>query len=603
MRDFGANWQEPIVNFELTMTLSQALDLIRQRQKAIRKRRIALICGFEPLHLGTFLQGYIAERLEGEAATLSAGLYGDLEGTLAATVQSDSEAAALVLEWSDLDSRLGLRSSGGWGVAVQQDILTSCRERFARLCMRMEELTAAMPVVLVPPTLPIPLFGHTHSGCLSRQELELQRELAAFLSEAAALARVSIINPAKLDKLSPAPSRSDPGMELNAGFPYTLGHASVLAGQMAEALFPRTPMKGIITDLDNTLWSGIVGETGAGGVKWSLGEHAQIHGLYQQLLRHFSEMGVLLAIASKNEPAVVEEALRREDLYIPGASFYPVRADWGAKSRHIEEILRTWNIGADSVVFVDDSAMELEEVWTAFPSMTCLRFPAKQPAAAIALFEQMRDLFGKPAVNREDTLRQSSIQAGEAFQESARSADSGEFIRSLQGLVTFDASKNPANRRLLELVNKTNQFNLNGVRITEGEWLRHLADPEGFVVSIAYEDKFGPLGIIGVVAGKQAAGRMEVSTWVMSCRAFSRRIEFQTLEYLFATGGAQEISFAFRTTERNQPTQEFLRSIGLAGNGEAVSVLSKKEFLAGGYELPHRVSLTGEPAQPVALPG
>jgi len=58
-------------------------------------------------------------------------------------------------------------------------------------------------------------------------------------------------------------------------------------------------MKGLITDLDGTLWLGIVGETGVAGVSWSLAEHAQIHGLYQQLLRHFSEMGVLLAVASK----------------------------------------------------------------------------------------------------------------------------------------------------------------------------------------------------------------------------------------------------------------------------------------------------------------
>ena len=54
-----------------------------------------------------------------------------------------------------------------------------------------------------------------------------------------------------------------------------------------------------------------------------MGEHAQIHGLYQQQLRHFSEMGVLLAIASKNDPAVAEEALRREDLLVEPPSAQP----------------------------------------------------------------------------------------------------------------------------------------------------------------------------------------------------------------------------------------------------------------------------------------
>jgi FkbH-like protein len=291
-------------------------------------------------------------------------------------------------------------------------------------------------------------------------------------------------------------------------------------------------------------------------------------------------------VASKNKLTTVEEALRREDLYFPAASFYPVRADWGAKSRHIEEILRTWNIGADSVVFVDDSPMELAEVRTAFPAMTCLQFPAK-PAAALALFEQLRDLFGKPALQREDSLRLAGLKA---FHESAKTADIGEFVRGLEGRVTFDLAPARTSGRLLELINKTNQFNLNGVRVPEAEWLRHLADPAAFVAGVSYEDKFGPLGVIAVIAGKRAADTLEITTWVMSCRAFSRRIEFHTLDYLFTASGARNISLAFQPTERNQPLQEFLQTIGAEG-----SVLSREKFTARGHELPHQVSVTGEP--------
>ena len=584
-----------VVDFEETMTLAQALALVQQRKATIRKRQLFLVCGFEPLHLGSFLQGHFAQRFQNEAADLETGLYGDLEGTLATAAGSESEAAAVVIEWSDLDSRLGLRSTGGWGLSVQPDILANCRDRFARLLGGLEALASKMPVALVAPTLPVPFLGHSAGWQIGRNELELERQLATFLADAAKLARVSILNPVRLDKLSPVASRLDPLMELKAGFPYSLEHASVLAAQIVGTLLPPSPMKGLITDLDGTLWSGIVGEVGAGAVSWSLSEHSQIHGLYQQLLRHFSEMGVLLAIASKNELTVVEEALRREDLYIPAAAFYPVCADWGPKSRHIGEILRTWNIGADRVVFVDDSAMELDEVRTAFPSMTCLQFPKKHPAKALGLFEELRDLFGKPAVHLEDTLRRASVQASEAFHAAAEGADSGDFVRGLHGRVTFDTRKDAANQRLLELINKTNQFNLNGVRLSEGEWLRHLAGPANFVVGVSYEDRFGPLGVIGVVAGKQAVGRLVVSTWVMSCRAFSRRIEFHTLEYLFAASGAENISLAFRSTERNQPLQEFLRSIHLAANGAEGWILSRERFVSGEHELPHRVSLIEKP--------
>ena len=440
-------------------------------------------------------------------------------------------------------------------MSVQGDILATCRDRFARLLEKLATLAAKMPVVLVPPTLIIPLLGHSAGWQIGENELELERQLIEFLVDAVKLVRVSVLNSARLGRLSPAASRSNPATELKAGFPYTIEHASVLAGQIMQAMFPPGPMKGLITDLDGTLWSGIVGEAGAAGVSWSQADHSQIYGLYQQLLRHFSEMGVLLAVASKNELAVVEEAMRRDDLYIPGGAFYPVRADWGPKSRHIEAILQAWNIGADSVVFVDDSAMELAEVKAAFPAMTCLQFPAK-PAAALGLFEQLRDLFGKPVLQKEDALRQSSLKA---FHESTQATDIGEFVRGLNGKITFDLSKDPANRRLLELINKTNQFNLNGVRISEAEWLRHLADPASFVAGISYEDKFGPLGVIGVVAGKKAGETLEISTWVMSCRAFSRRIEFHTLECLFEASGARNLSLLFQPTERNLPLQEFLR--------------------------------------------
>jgi FkbH-like protein len=166
----------------------------------------------------------------------------------------------------------------------------------------------------------------------------------------------------------------------------------------------------------------------------------------------------------------------------------------------------------------------------------------------------------------------------------------------LRGKVTFDPIRMQASQRLLELINKTNQFNLNGVRLSEAEWLRHLADPAGFVVGVSYEDKFGPLGVIGVVAGRQNGDTLEVSTWVMSCRAFSRRIELHTLEYLFTASGARNISLLFRQTERNQPLQEFLRALEVPAGGPEGSLLSRENFAGGGHELPHSVSVTGDSA-------
>jgi FkbH-like protein len=176
-----------------------------------------------------------------------------------------------------------------------------------------------------------------------------------------------------------------------------------------------------------------VGEVGAQGVSWSLAEHTAIHRLYQQMLAHLSEMGVLLAIASKNEMAVVEEALQR-DLFVPARSFFPVCAHWAPKSDSIAHILRTWNIGPESVVFVDDSAMELDEVRTAFPAMRCLQFSKERPGKTMELLEQLRDLFGKATVHREDGLRPASIRQSAAIETAAGGSPRAEFVRGEVGL-------------------------------------------------------------------------------------------------------------------------------------------------------------------------
>jgi FkbH-like protein len=584
------------------MTLGQALAALNLSRQDASPSPLYLACGFQPLHLVTFLKAYFATRFHPRGLDVQTGLYGDLEGTLSAAAASSAQAAAVVVEWADLDPRLGLRSSGGWGPSIQSDILSTSRDRLARILAQVRAVAVRMPVALARPSLASPLFGQTAGWQFSAAEAELEQLAATFIADASRLPNVSVIHPGYLARTSPEPNRLDPKMELGAGFPYSLAHVSALADQLVKVLYPPPPMRGLITDLDDTLWSGIVGEIGASAVSWGLAEHAQIHGLYQQQLRQLSELGVLLAIASKNEPATVDQALGRADLHISAEAFFPVCANWNAKSKSVAEILRVWNIGADQVVFVDDSAMELDEVHTAFPAMTCLPFPKSDPAKALELMRQLRDLFGKPAVQREDALRLSGIRASATIMESGGAAASSQFLRQLEGRVVFDNQKDPANKRVRELINKTNQFNLNGARIAEGEWMRFLEDECSFVLSISYEDKFGPLGIISAVAGKQHGHRLDISAWVLSCRAFSRKIEFHTLDYLFRVSGVDSVALAFAPTDKNAPLQAFFRDLSLP-TGSAGDIVVSREMLALDGELPHRTIPDQVPAQRFAMEG
>ena len=568
------------------MTLNQALAIINRRRQSGEGNVYYLACGFEPLHLATLLTAHLLQQLpENKNVEVHHGVYGDLRGNIDAAAQSPAIAAAVVLEWSDIDPRLGLRSSGGWSNESKSDVVSSCLQSYAHLEKAIERLASRMPVAIAPPSLPLPPIGSTIRAQSSSLELELEQQLAAFLLRASRLSGVRIVQRQRVEG-----SCLDAKMELLAGFPYTVPFADALASSFATVLCQPVPKKGLITDLDDTFWSGLVGEVGVEGVSWSQDRHTQVHGLYQQMLGHLAACGVLLAVCSKNETSTVEAALARKDLFLNPEALFPVHANWGPKSASIGRILQTWNIAADAVVFVDDNPMELEEVRRTHPGITCLRFPVKDAAAVWNLLGELRDLFGKPVLTEEDRLRQASIRASAQIQEMTESAASPEFLRSLQGTVTLDWSVDSSDKRPLDLINKTNQFNLNGLRIGEGEWHRQLENDSTVLAVTSYQDKFGPLGKIAVLLGTQNGATVKVSHWVMSCRAFSRRIEHHTLDGLFQNSNAEEVEFAFKATERNQPLQQFFESLGISADQEGRYRISRTCFLERSGVLPHQLS-------------
>jgi len=321
------------------------------------------------------------------------------------------------------------------------------------------------------------------------------------------------------------------------------------------------PKKGLITDLDDTLWRGILGDVGIDGISWDLDHHSQMHAFYQGLLSALSSEGVLLAVASKNEPSLVQKAFNRKDLTLSANSVFPMEVSWGPKSESVAHILKTWNVGPDSVVFVDDSPLELAEVKASHPEIECIQFPTKDGAAIYELVFRLRDLFGKGSISQEDSIRLETIRshAGIPVYEAGTAAPTS-FLEQLEADISFNFCKSPLDPRALELVNKTNQFNLNGKRHTEASWYNYFLDPTSFLMVVSYQDKFGPLGKIAVIAGRRNR-KLNVDLWVMSCRAFSRRIEHRCLEELFAKFDVDEIELEYLQTDRNSPISQFLMEI------------------------------------------
>jgi len=546
------------------MKLIDALEIIhRDRPASAASRTVYLACGFTPLHLRTFLQAHLQSSRPHAGVEVAVGLFGDLPGNLQRARVGSFDGAAVILEWTDLDPRLGFRQLGGWDPQLFPDIVNSVRAMRARVQDDLERLSETCPVALCLPTLPPAPVSYTPGWQASALELELLYETHGLAVWAAGSPRIRVLNSERLDRISPPAERRDAKSELATGFPYTQTHAETLASLLAMLLDPPQPKKGLITDLDDTLWRGILGEAGANGISW---DHAasHVHGIYQQFLSALAESGALIGVASKNDPKLVDEAFERPDLYIQRRQVFPVEAQWGPKSQSVSRILKTWNIGAASVVFVDDSPMELAEVGGAHPEIEFFLFPQNDPAAILELLGHLRDLFGKSSLSEEDRIRAESLRRAGAVEQAAEAGESAleDFLAQANAEITFQFSHEPDDRRAFELVNKTNQFNLNGRRYTESEWQRYFGQSGAFQMTAGYKDKFGPLGAIAVMLARADGHGVQVDTWAMSCRAFSRRIEHQCLRALFDEFRAEEIALDFQPTPRNGPIQELLSAFG-----------------------------------------
>ena len=546
------------------MKLIDALAVIRRPQpENAPLLKVSLACGFTPLHLETFLAAALRERSPFERVEVTTGLFGDLAGNIEGIRPEPCDVLVAVIEWQDLDLRLGVRNLGGWRVADLPDIVKSARRMFARLEKAILAAAASLPTYISLPTLPLPPLFTTPSQQASAYELELRQAVSSFAASLATHSRIRMLSATHLGEVSPPSNRFDLQSELSAGFPYQLSHASALAELLATLIRNPSPKKGLITDLDDTLWSGILGENGVDGISWHLDQQSQIHGLYQQFLASLASAGVLTGVASKNEPALVQQAFEREDLLIDKQSLYPLDVHWGPKSESVRRILKTWNIAADSVVFIDDSPMELAEVKAAFPDMECLVFPKTDYQAFWQLLRRLRDAFGKAIVSEEDSIRLESIRAAAALPDSSNGEGTSldSFLQDAQASVNITYGKEKEDHRAFELINKTNQFNLNGKRLSESSWMAYLNNRNTFLMTISYADKYGALGKIAVLLGRMQGKAAAIDSWVMSCRAFSRRIEHQCLNWLFETFDLQEITFAYQPTDRNKPIQDFLSAM------------------------------------------
>ena len=183
-------------------------------------------------------------------------------------------------------------------------------------------------------------------------------------------------------------------------------------------------------------------------------------------------------------------------------------------------------------------------------------------------------------------LFRSSLKTSRLLAETESAGAQEKFLRECQGTIEFKSGE-LSDPRAFELVNKTNQFNINGRRYTDLSWRTYLRAPGAFLLTASYNDKFGPLGKVASLLGRTTpSSEIVIDSWVMSCRAFSRRIEHHCLHYLFESMGAEAVVVNWEETPRNGPTRDFLLSFPALLQKNR---LTREDFHRAGCPLFHAV--------------
>lgn len=336
----------------------------------------------------------------------------------------------------------------------------------------------------------------------------------------------------------------------------------------ALALKGRTK-KCLVLDCDNTLWGGIIGEDGLEGIQLD-GNHYPGKAFldFQISVLHLAERGVLIALCSKNNEADVFEVLDRHAwCRLKRSHLSAWRINWQDKAANIADLATELNLGLDAFVFVDDNPVECNLVSQMLPQVTVVQVPKKLHELPPILLDS--GLFDTLRLTDEDRQRARLYQS----ESQRKSALDGfgtvdDYLASLSTVAVIHRAQAAEIPRIAQLTQKTNQFNLTTRRYSEQE-IQALADsPDVDVYSLSARDRFGSLGLVGVLIVRHHEAIADIDTFLMSCRALGRKLEEamigHCLREISSARGVATWQGRYLPTAKNAQVAEFWPRFGFA---------------------------------------
>lgn len=287
----------------------------------------------------------------------------------------------------------------------------------------------------------------------------------------------------------------------------------------------KPPIRVVALDCDNTLWGGIIGEDHIDGIQLGNSEKGDAFVAFQKKLLALKNTGVLLTLLSKNNEQDVWDVFENHpEMVLTRKDISCSRINWQLKSINLKEIADSLNLALDSFLVIDDSPQECLEISTAYPQVAVLPLPADPEYYVDTLAKLWA--FDKVMTTHEDRARTLFIQQdSERTIQQDETANLKRFLSDLNLQITVRAANECDLSRVAQLIQKTNQLNLNLHRRTLGEISKLMTTH--MIRVLEAKDRFGDYGMVGVaiIKASEDSQQAQLDTFLLSCRALGRGIE------------------------------------------------------------------------------
>ncbi|SDB96927.1 HAD-superfamily phosphatase, subfamily IIIC/FkbH-like domain-containing protein [Succiniclasticum ruminis] len=375
--------------------------------------------------------------------------------------------------------------------------------------------------------------------------------------------------------------------------PYSMKGLAAIAGLIARytSVIKGAKKKCVAVDLDNTLWGGVIGEDGVSGIQLSNNKEGARFKDTQRVLKKMKEQGVMLAILSKNNPEDVEPVFSHPDMVLQHEDFVAEVINWEPKTVNIRQLAADLNIGLDAFVFLDDNPVEREQMKAECPEVEVIEFPKDTSQLPSVVAKAYEEYFLTLEVTSEDTKKTAMYRSETKRKAEMHNAVSMEdFLKRLKMTMTIHFMKPEEEKRVVQLINKTNQFNVTTKRYSQEEVHALVMGKDSDILTVHMADKYGDQGLVAVLIIKYARMVAEIDTFLMSCRVMGRKVEFEMMaqvKNLLQAKGIQTVKATYIRTEKNAPVENLYDKLGFTVlDGMCTAFGDRKEYRANVADLP-----------------